>query len=655
MSNAIRHSPMRQAVRQHGLGLLAIAIVAGGVYLNGIPTPFIWDDDWLIQSNEGIRHLGNIPEFFAPRYWQRFHEEYFRSFPGRSYRPVAEISFALDYRIWGLNPVGFHVTNVLLHIANCVLAYVLAYRIFGHRRIAIFSTLLFAAHPLHTEAVVWVKVRSQLMAVTFVLTAVLMYARYAERPGARRAVALYIGAVVCFGLAILSKATAIILPALLVLYVWCFVPRTQWRRHLLSLLPFAGAVLMFFALDPLMPFMPRSTPAPATYLGAVIIVLGQYIRLFLAPVGLCLDRYWHIHAGELLPPLLPTAPFVLALIAGAVLAARRSKTVLFALGWFVVALAPAFRVAFMGRAIAESRVYGPSIGLCMVFGFLLHRLAEFRLTWLSARLRARLAWALCILVVLVCSGLTIARNADWADAFGLWRDTVEKNPSSWHAQIRVARWYFHADPPQYDKAVEHLEVVAELRPQDTEALLQLGGLYQQMGEYDKALKYYRKLLATDNSNVNVRVRLGVLFGEQGDDQKAEWYLRRAASMDPRCVDAHYNLGVLYGNKKDYERAIAAFERAVHLRPNNVGIHQDLAAAYAAAGSIDRAAAEYGRSVAIDPANAEGWLALGACREQLGDVHAAAEAFRRCAQLNSPLAEQAEEYLSRLAGDPRMRE
>lgn len=643
MSSDTRQSATRHAVRQHGAVLILIAIVGGGVYLNALPNPFVWDDDWIIVANREIRDLGNVPTFFVPSYWHRFYLEHFRSFAGRGYRPVPEISFAIDHAIWGLNPVGFHLTNVVVHIVNCVLAYFLTYRIFGSRLVAVFGTLLFAAHPLHTEAVVWVKVRSQLLAVSFMLAAMLTYAKHAEELGTGRDRRLYLGSVAFYALAILCKATAIVLPGILALYTWCFVPRSRWRGLFFGYLPFAGAVMALFALDPLMPVMPRGRLGALAYAGAIIGVLGEYVRLFLAPVSLCIDRHWHHRPGEMAAELVPVAPFVLGLAAAGLVALRRSRRVLFALGWFLIALSPAFRVAFMGRPIAESRIYGPSIGLCMLFGFGLQRLAELANRRLSGRVGARLAAAVCVLVVGVCGGLTIVRNADWSDRFHLWLDTVRKNPLSSHAQIRVAQGYQHRG--HYDKAIEHLEACAELRPRDTGVLRDLGGILEHLERPEEAMAQYRKLLKIDSDNVAARVRLGVLHAQEGEPARAELYLLSATKRDQFSADAHHNLGIFYTNEGEHEKAIVALERAVELAPGDLLMRQRLAAEYAEVGRDARATAEYETIAAMAPADPGAWLGLGMYHERLGHRAEARGAYKRALALGGPTVEIARERLA----------
>jgi len=679
MGNAVSQSPTRRALREHAVGLIAVVIVAGGIYVNSLRAPFVWDDNWVLVSNEGVSDPRNIPEFFAPRYWQQYYAEFFRGMPGRGYRPVPEITFAIDHAIWGLNPFGFRLGNVFWHIANSVLAYFLTYRVFGHRRPAIFAALLFAAHPLHTEAVVWVKVRSQLMAVSFMLVSALTYARYADSPGGRRRALCHVASVASFGLAILCKKTAVLLPAILVLYVWCFVPRRRWGAALLGLLPFVAAVMGMFALEPLIPDMPRNRVAPGTYLLSIFVALGEYLRLFAAPVNLCLHHHWHRSLTHLYPQVWRAAPFVLALVVGAVIALRRSRRTFFALGWFLIALVPSLRIGFMGREIAESRIYGPSIGLCMVAGFLLHRLGDVCARRISLRRWTWLPVGICVLVVAVCSGLTIARNIDWSDTFTLWLDTVKKNPASWHAQIRVAKGYAARDRP--DKAIEHLEAAFEVHPQDMKALMQLGNLCERLGREDEAMRHYRALLKLDTQNVTARVRLGVLFAKRGESEKAIGYLLAASSIDPRSANAPFNLGVLYANNRDYKNAIGAFERAVRLGPDDAGIRASLAAAYVANGeqekaiveleqaivlrptdpmlhealaaayteqeSFHQAAAEYQRCVDIDPGNADAWLYLGKCHERLNNEAEAIRSYRQCARLGGPAGAEAKERLEAL--------
>ena len=137
-------------MRAHVPALILVVVVAGGVFVNARRGVFLWDDDPIILNNPLIRSMGRALTSFAPRYWVRL-RQLDRQQTGRQYRPVAEISFALDYALWGLNELGYHVTSILVHMANSVLVYFLAYRVLRRHKGAALCGLLFAAHPIHVE------------------------------------------------------------------------------------------------------------------------------------------------------------------------------------------------------------------------------------------------------------------------------------------------------------------------------------------------------------------------------------------------------------------------------------------------------------------------------------------------------------------------
>ena len=330
-------------MRQHAAPLILIIIVSGGVFANALRSEFVWDDYPVIVTNEHIRDLRASLRFFTPGYWQMLYVED-RGMRGRAYRPTVELSFAAQYAIWKLNdPIGWHITSILWHAFNCVLVYVLAHRILADKRTATFCALLFAVHPIHVEAVVWAKAQSELLAFTLMLATALLYLRSMDSSAPTRgSVCLYLCSVLAFGVALSSKASAMVLPPLLALYVWCFLPPAGLRAALLALAPFAGIAIALMALDSLIPPMGLTVRFNSyQHLLAVLGTVGIYLRLLLLPVGLCL-HHRHPAVGSLLQPE-PLTGLILSLVllGGIVVAFRRSKTAFFALGWLLIGILPA--------------------------------------------------------------------------------------------------------------------------------------------------------------------------------------------------------------------------------------------------------------------------------------------------------------------------
>ncbi|MBK7157702.1 MAG: hypothetical protein IPH77_03885 [Ignavibacteria bacterium] len=156
---------------------LAIILITFLVYYNSLSNEFVFDDESVIQNNQSITSTDNIPKFFTA-------EDGFHKVIGRYYRPIVSSSYAIDFSIWGLNPYGFHLTNIIIHILSCLLLYKILSMLFWRYKyrnlFALFSTLIFAVHPVHTEAVSWISGRTDSMVTMFFFASFLFYIEYTK-------------------------------------------------------------------------------------------------------------------------------------------------------------------------------------------------------------------------------------------------------------------------------------------------------------------------------------------------------------------------------------------------------------------------------------------------------------------------------------------
>jgi len=601
-------------MREHAVPLILVVVVATGIYACALRVDFVWDDIPYVANNVHIREFGTPLRFFGPEYWGKIRDA--QSTP-RGYRPVTEVSFAVDYAIWRLKPVGYHLTNVLLHAASCALSYLLAYRLFGHRRPAVFSALLFAAHPVHTEAVVWAKARAEMLALLFIVLAVLLYLRYARSAPSARSVYLLVGSMTAGAGAVCSKASAVVLPGLLILCAWCMLPRGRLRAGAFAVLPMIGVVAAFLAAYFVMPQPPQSTILAGT-LGSSALggleIAGAYLRLLVAPVGLCLQHGFEVTRSILHPPVLQGFGLVAALLTGTVFALRRSRAAFFALGWLLIALIPALALKFVGRPIAELRAYAPSLGFCLLLGLALYRLPAVAGPAHARRL-ARLGTVLCVLLVGTYGGLSVARTLRWGDPLALWSDTLAKNPESWHAHERLGM--LAEERGRLGEAAQHFVVLVDMAPYDPAPLRHLATLYQRAGRWDQAALCYERLLAFEPDSVMMLVDLGAAHLASGQPQEAARRLEAATRLDPTCMAAYYNLGIALTCYGEDSGAMAALEQAVRLAPDVKQPHEALADLYAAMGERELATAEYKECLRIDPNDGAARLALEKQREALG--------------------------------------
>ncbi|MGD8238134.1 MAG: tetratricopeptide repeat protein [Armatimonadota bacterium] len=633
------------SARHHAAALALVVLVAGGVFANAIRSEFVWDDHSIIVSNAHIRRLPAMWQAFTRGYWLRVRADDPENFP-RGYRPVAEISFALDWALWDGNVVGYHAVSIAIHAANCVLLYLVAYRLLGGIAPALTCALLFAAHPVHVEAVVWAKARSELLALFFMLLAGFCYVRYA---GARRArsPAYLLAASLLAAVAAGAKASAIILPGLLALYVYCFVPRDARRRALWALLPLVAVSVAFMALDSTMPKRGAFVHlTPVGHVLTVVTTVGMSLRLLVLPVGLCLVQPFAVPDTLLRPDVLQAIAWDLALVTATVLAFRRSKTGFFALAWIVVAMAPLSNLLPLGRPIAEARAYAPSVGFCLLVAFALTRIPQAASPRLSRRWVAPLPAALALVLVAVYGGLTVRRNRDWRTNVTLYTDTLAKNPSCWAAHRGLALIYSEQGRP--NDAIRHLRSSLVTRPKNEPALEQLVRLCHLTGRPDEAKLYAVQLLFATPTRADGHLRLGGVHLELGRLVEAEDHLGAALRYDPTLPRAHQCLGYVRLLQQRYPEALAEFREAQRLGLDDAAAHHALGMVYARMERHREAVAEFHEAVRPEPEREQSWAAMAQSYEALGDGAAAVRCYRRCLELGGSLADAARRAVERLA-------
>jgi len=406
---------------------LLLAAVAVGLYLGGLRNPFVYDDLNTVVQNPSIRHLRDI------RAVLRFD----------LFRPLVNLSFAVDHALWGLNPLGFHLTNVMLHALSVVLVLVLLSRLVQDcrvpgrgawqidagpaRLIPLIAAALFAVHPMMTESVAYVTGRSDVLSGTFFLLAFLLMRRGLVS-GRVRWMAL---SLVPFILALASKEVSIMFPFVVVAYAHLILRPSgpESRRWLLRLhLPLIGAVLLVGAARVVVllavehPFSPQSLALMLGYLRLECVVVWTYVRLLVLP--------WHQSIAHNVSGLVSLSALgAIALGATCVLAYRvrtRAPLLSFGVAWFLLLLVPSSSVIPLQHPVAEHRVYLASIGLFLIAATLFARLVQ--------GLRGR---PVGLLVGLSAAGLvalgglaflTVSRTVVWADPVALWREAATTAP-----------------------------------------------------------------------------------------------------------------------------------------------------------------------------------------------------------------------------------
>jgi tetratricopeptide (TPR) repeat protein len=549
------------------LGLAAILLLGALAYTNALWGAFVFDDVRQFRDHPLVRDLGAFVAGGAG----------YHAFPTRW---VAYLTFALNHRLNGLHPLGWHLVNVVIHLANAALVYALVVLAFRTPRlreskvvglsaaIAFLASAVFVAHPIQTQAVAYVVQRLTSLATTFYLLTVVLYALFRLRDEAGRATrAGRIGGgllvLATAALAMNTKEIAFTLPFAVALFEVSFFPGTLRARlvrlaPVLATLPIVPATLLLSGA-PAAGILSKAevvtrlqTPMPRlAYLATEMVVIVKYLGLLLLPVGQNLDHDVAVQPSLLAPAVLARAALLLAIAAAAVVLHRRAgragadpalRLVAFGVFWFFLALAVESSVVPIVDVMYEHRVYLPSAGLFVALATGAALLAA-RVSPARAERALLLGGAA---LALVLSVATVRRNAVWANDVTLWADAAAKSPE-------------------------------KPRP-----LLNLGAALAMSGRPQLGVGALRKAVGLDPASSYARAQLATALLMLGRSAEAEPELREALRLAPADPEATYNLATMLwlGNRR--EEARGWYRRFLEIAPETYASARRVASARAAA-------------------------------------------------------------------------
>jgi len=553
------------------IAVLAIAVVCAGLYANTWSSPFHFDDAGNIEDNPYVRvtELGLRP----------LYEAGFKS-PSSS-RPVANVSFALNYYLAGYDVTGYHAVNLLVHFANGVLVYLLALvtlRLCGIRRrerIALFAALVFTAHPVQTQAVTYIVQRMSSLAAMFTLLSLLLFVRGRLDPAGVRRWALWAGSLAAWLLALGSKQNAITLPIVLVLYEWFFFRdlSVDWLRRnrgtflgLAALL--AGVALLYLRGDPsnlLVGYADRDF-TPTERLLTQLRVVVFYIGLLAFPAP---SRQNLIHAFSTSHSLLdPITTLLCLLLLGGLLAlaialARNHRLASFCMLWFFIHLAVESSVVSLEMAF-EHRLYLPLVGVALLASWLLFSPSSRKQPW---------AVGIAVCAVALLGAATHVRNETWRDGVTLWSDVLAKNPRSHRGHYNLGVQLEARG--RTEEAARHYSEAIRIAPRFAQAHNNLGMALAGKGRGEEAIRHYNAALEIDPEFAKAHNNLGMALSRQGRFDEAERHYAEALRLVPDYAKAHNNLGVTLARQGRLEEASRQFAEALRLEPDYAEARQNL--------------------------------------------------------------------------------
>ncbi len=633
---------MQDFVRRHrtALAFALIALLGFIAYVNGLRNGFHFDDFEGIVDNPAIRDLKNIPNFFV-------HPVIFYMTHNVDWRPILQITYALDYAIGGADPAVYHATDLFFHIAAAWMIFWIVGELLKQSNgralpttslspvwIALAPALLFVVHTANTQTVNYSWARSSLLAALFYMIAFYCHLRGPFNARAPGRALWHAGALGAFALALATKATAVSLPAMLIAHETLFLdpaghgplklylkePR-RLLKHLPTALVLTGYLWLRLDVTPRIRYHITGTPwiGRKTYLLTQFRAWVYYLKLYFWPDPLIFDYSGFGWSQSLWDPRVLTSIAVVAvLVAAAWVVRKREPLAAFGVAWFFIALLPEASVFVRPDAVTGHRPYLAYAGLSVAFVLFIVAAADAlrrRLRpWPDARFAAACGAALAIAVVALTAA-TMRRNLDWRDDVVLWTDVFKKDPSNTRALIGLGIQYTQRG--DYTHARRSLDKAIGLAPGKAEAYIYRGRVNLLVGDYDAALADLNRGLTTRQWSVFGHIYRGDTYRETGRYEEAEKDYRTALGINDDAADAYYGIALVHWKRKRLPEATAACRKLLELEPDNARSYICLGSLLMHQGQFGDAMKIYYNGVSRFPENGTLWYGLGTAYEELG--------------------------------------
>ena len=558
----------RPTVRQVASCFL-VGVLVGLLYLDTLGHEFTNWDDGMIYQNPRIRNLS----------WENT-KKIFTYIRGQTYQPVRELSYAIDYHFWGLNPTGYRITNIFFYILTCIVVFftfqLLSARLResaepgSHFRVALVGTLLFAAHPVHVEAVTWLAARKEVLQGFFFFLALYLSIRGIE-DGRNRIVYLGLG-LVSILLAILSKPAAVVFPGVILLY-----EITRKREEAVSLLRTHWVFFLFlvvlsalfgFILIKVMLVSGGIKPfRGGSFWNNLLVSLYSFvysIKLLIATINFSAAYSFTIRMPTLSYQNLAFLALTLSLTVASILSLRWTKVIFFSFFFFVLCLFPYLNLLPISTFLADRYVFIASFSYVFLLGVLFDWLYGHRFKRFSPGFSKLFSAGLFLLLLTSYSYMTVQQNKVWENSYTLWADAVEKSPESNVANALMGVVYM--DLRMNKEALGYLEKAVQIMPEDYQSRNNLGIVYGRMGNHEKALQELLTALSIRPDLPAIKINLAVYYERTKEYEKAEAILRALLADGLWKGELHYRLGLLYNAMGRYEAAITELTRAIELEP-----------------------------------------------------------------------------------------
>ncbi len=613
---------------------LILAVISVLVYANTLFNGYALDDGMVLKGNTIVtKGISAIPQILTtPRTLG------IGIIKNDFYRPLSMIMFAIEIQFFGVTPAVGHFFNILAFVGCVLMLFLFIHKFFDEKKVAIafIAALLFAIHPIHTEIVANIKSRDELLCFFFAFWTLNLFWRYMTDGK----VSQLLFGFLTFTLAFLSKETVVTF--LVIIPLLFFFYKNDNKRRAVFMTAGCVAITIIFLivrtaiLNKYHANEPNSTiefidnalvnaPSVASRFATSFLILGKYLKLLVVPYPLLCGYAYNsipfVGFGDVWA-LLSVAAYLLIVYFGISRFIKNTKDPwAFGIIFFLVTLALFSNLPFLiGAEMAERFLFFPSVGVCLVVALAIEKWIIKTGATDAGVLKTSRVLALLVPVLLIYSGMAIARNSDWKNNTTLYKTDIEKSPNDG----RLYWWLGHAMTTEdyeeeKDTVVKHkidvesigyLKKAAELIPTWLEVHEQLGWIYEREHMPDSAIAHDLIAAKLAPKNTTVLNNTGTVYFSMENYSEAIKYFKRCSEVNPEYMILYTNLGRSYAKLHNLDSAIYFYRNMRPMDSEYVFAQNGIAEAYMARANFDSAETHVMKIIAVQPKNADAINNLG---------------------------------------------
>jgi len=630
------------------IAALLVAVLTLILYIPALQNDFVnWDDDGYVYENENIQS-------FDLKLLKRSFTEFYKS----NWHPLTLLSHAADYAIWELNPMGHHLSSIMIHGINTfLLCMFIAYLMLNTRLSGTLDSendknrgkramiaggvtaLLFGIHPVHVESVAWVSERKDVLSTFFVLLSLIFYVKYVVRQKLNKQFFYYISSLIFFVLALMSKPMAVTLPVMLVILDIYPFQRFSFRggiktqkKVIIEKVPFFFLSLVSSVITIIAQHEGGAVKSLEAYplsvrIGVAIKGVCFYLAKMVYPIGLS-PFYPHPKSISFLSfEYLFSIILVVAISVFCIWAWKRGWKIFMAIwAFYVVTLLPVLGIIQVGsQAAADRYAYIPSIGPFLLIGL------GVSLIWEKSK---KLTILTSILILSLLSVLTVRQIKIWSNSITLWSYELKRYPDNKTAYISRANAY--AFSGSYMEALKDLDRVITLNPDFAGAYNNRGKTYYALENNQQAIKDFSKAIELNPEDAKAYNNRGIAYSTVENYKQAIKDFSKSIGLNPEDAKVYYYRGKAYADLGDSQRAINDLDKAIKYDPNFSAAYNNRANAYVKLGDYQKAQKDLDKAIESNPEYAEAYNNRANTYVKLGDYQKAQKDLDKAIELQPEL-------------------